>query len=253
MPIVLVSLLAAAVFGAADFFGGIAAKRMSALLTTAVTALVGLVLLVALLPVMGGQWSLADSARGAISGVAGAIAIALLYACLAIGPMSILSPLTAVVSAIVPMVWGLVGGNQFSLLGYAGLGVALVEVFGDGQRVPDLHAALRQAGHQDRGREQQDLRARAGVVARNLLLVEVQPGEAAQQPAAQRPGRVVLAAEGERCLGHRCCLVGMHRTTAIAVPARLAHPPRPDVDGAWRATCLASRQGAPVGAPGARG
>lgn len=128
MPIVLVSLLAAAVFGAADFFGGIAAKRMSALLTTAVTALVGLVLLVALLPVMGGQWSLADSARGAVSGVAGAIAIALLYACLAIGPMSILSPLTAVVSAIVPMVWGLVGGNQFSLLGYAGLGVALIAV-----------------------------------------------------------------------------------------------------------------------------
>ena len=43
--------------------------------------------------------------------------------------MSILSPLTAVVSAIVPMVWGLaVGGERFAPLGYWALGLALVAV-----------------------------------------------------------------------------------------------------------------------------
>lgn len=128
MLIVLVSLAAAGVFGAADFFGGLAAKRMSSLLATALTAFIGLLVLLALLPVFGGAWSLSDTTRGAISGIAGATAIALLYACLAIGPMSILSPLTAVVSALVPMVWGLVGGNQFSGLGYVGLGIALIAV-----------------------------------------------------------------------------------------------------------------------------
>jgi drug/metabolite transporter (DMT)-like permease len=42
--------------------------------------------------------------------------------------MSILSPLTAVVSAIVPMTWGLLGGDQLSPLGYVALGLALVAV-----------------------------------------------------------------------------------------------------------------------------
>jgi drug/metabolite transporter (DMT)-like permease len=42
--------------------------------------------------------------------------------------MSILSPLTAVVSAIVPVVIGLAGGDQLGTLGFAALGVALVAV-----------------------------------------------------------------------------------------------------------------------------
>ncbi len=64
-----------------------------------------------------------------LAGAFGVVAIALLYACLAIGPMSILSPLTAVVSAIAPMLWGLfVNGESLSPIGYAGLAVALVAV-----------------------------------------------------------------------------------------------------------------------------
>lgn len=128
MFVVLVALLAAGVFGAADFFGGMAAKRMSALLATALTALAGLLILFLLLPMLGGVWSLNDVIWGGLSGVAGAVAIALLYACLAIGPMSILSPLTAVVSAIVPALWGAFGGERLSGLSYLALGLALVAV-----------------------------------------------------------------------------------------------------------------------------
>ena len=68
-----------------------------------------------LLPFVGGAWAPADVAWGALAGAFGVVAIALLYACLAIGPMSILSPLTAVVSAIAPMLWGLfVNGETLS-------------------------------------------------------------------------------------------------------------------------------------------
>jgi drug/metabolite transporter (DMT)-like permease len=93
-----------------------------------------------LLPFVGGVWAPADVAWGAVAGAFGVIAIALLYACLAIGPMSILSPLTAVVSAIAPMLWGLlVNGETLSAIGYLGLGVALVAVvlvgFIPGERV----------------------------------------------------------------------------------------------------------------------
>ena len=123
------SLLGAFVFGAADFLGGLAAKRVSSVLATAVAALTGFVLLAAAAPFLGGEWTGHDVFWGVVSGVTGAVAISLLYACLAIGPMSILSPLTAVVSAVVPMVWGLVvGGERFAALGYWALGLALVAV-----------------------------------------------------------------------------------------------------------------------------
>jgi drug/metabolite transporter (DMT)-like permease len=123
------SLLGAFVFGAADFLGGLAAKRVSSVLATAVAALTGFVLLAAAAPFLGGDWTTHDVLWGVVSGLIGAVAISLLYACLAIGPMSILSPLTPVVSAVVPMVWGLVvGGERFAALGYWALGLALVAV-----------------------------------------------------------------------------------------------------------------------------
>jgi len=129
MPTAVFSLAGALVFGAADFLGGLAAKRISAVLATAVAALSGFVLLFVALPVLGGEWTAHDVLWGAISGAVGAVGIALLYACLAIGPMSILSPTTAVVSAIVPVLYGLVfAGERFDAIGYWGLGLALVAV-----------------------------------------------------------------------------------------------------------------------------
>ncbi|TFD79455.1 EamA family transporter [Cryobacterium fucosi] len=121
-------LIGALTFGSADFLGGLAAKRMSSMLVTAVAAASGLAALLLALPFVGGSWSPEAVFWGALSGVSGAIAISLLYACLAIGPMSILSPLTAVVSAVVPMVAGLAGGDRLAPIGYWALGLALVAV-----------------------------------------------------------------------------------------------------------------------------
>jgi drug/metabolite transporter (DMT)-like permease len=121
-------IIGALVFGSADFLGGLAAKRISSVLATALAAVAGLVGLLVLLPFVGGVWSPTAVLWGALSGVSGAIAISLLYACLAIGPMSILSPLTAVVSAVVPMAVGLVGGDRLAPIGYWALGLALVAV-----------------------------------------------------------------------------------------------------------------------------
>lgn len=123
------SLTGALVYGAADFLGGLAAKRLSAVLVTAIAAVAGLLVMLAALPLLGGTWAGSDVAWGALSGVVGAVAIALLYASLAIGPMSILSPLTALMSAVTPLLWGtLVGSERFGPLGMWGLGLALVAV-----------------------------------------------------------------------------------------------------------------------------
>ena len=83
-----------------------------------------------------------------------------------------------------------------------GVGFELVEIFRDRQRVPDLDAVMRQARHQEGGREQQQFGAGGGVVARQDLLVEIEARHLAEQPAAQRPGAVVLAADRECGLGH---------------------------------------------------
>lgn len=124
-----VALIGAFIYGAADFFGGLAARRLRSIVVTATAALSGLVVLFALVPLLGARWNLEDVAWGALSGVFGVMAIALLYACLAIGPMSILSPVTAVTSAIAPMIWGLtIGRETLTITGYLGLGVALVAV-----------------------------------------------------------------------------------------------------------------------------
>jgi drug/metabolite transporter (DMT)-like permease len=128
MLTVVVGLVSALVYGAADFLGGIASRRISPVRVTAVAAVTGLVVLLAALPFVGGTWSREAVLLGALSGVTGAVAIGLLYACLAIGPMSILSPLTAVVSAVVPLTIGLAGGERLGPIGYVALALALVAV-----------------------------------------------------------------------------------------------------------------------------
>ncbi|MBB5618186.1 EamA family transporter [Microcella frigidaquae] len=128
MLTVVLGLAGALVYGAADFLGGLSARRISALRVTAVGALSGVVLLFAATLVIPGRWSWEAVLWGGISGITGAAAIALLYACLAIGPMSILSPLTAVTSAIVPLTWGLATGSQLGAIAYPAFGLALIAV-----------------------------------------------------------------------------------------------------------------------------
>lgn len=128
MLAVVLGLAGAILYGAADFFGGLSARRISALRVTALVAVSGLVFLLIGWPIIGGAWSWSAVLLGALSGVTGAAAIGLLYACLAIGPMSILSPLTALVSAIVPLSVGIARGESLGPIGWAAIGVALIAV-----------------------------------------------------------------------------------------------------------------------------
>ena len=118
----------ALLFGGADFVGGLAAKRIKPLVVTALSASCGLIILFALYPFLGGVWSLSALSWGVLSGITSTIALSLLYACLALGPMSILSPLTAVISAIVPLVFGLINGEKLSTFGYFGLALRRISL-----------------------------------------------------------------------------------------------------------------------------
>lgn len=128
MLTVTLGLLAALGFGAADFFGGLAAKRLHAIAVTGGVAVVGLVVLATVSLAMRDQWSAESLLFGGLSGLSGLAAIGLLYACLARGPMSILSPTTALLSAVIPMTWGLATGNGLSPWAYPALGLVLIAV-----------------------------------------------------------------------------------------------------------------------------
>lgn len=128
MLVVLVGLASALFYGTADFFGGLASKRIAPVRVVSVSALVGLALLLVVTLFVGGRFSAEALLWGGLSGVIGSFGILLLYAALAIGPMSILSPLTAVIGAVVPLAWGLIQGERLSVIGYVALGIALVAV-----------------------------------------------------------------------------------------------------------------------------
>ena len=125
---VFIGVTAALIFGSADFAGGVAAKRISAVRVTAIGGLAGLVILLLVFPLFPSVWSTKAVLLGGITGITGAFAVVLLYACLAIGPMSILSPLTAVISAVVPVLSGVLRGERLNALGYVAIVVALAAV-----------------------------------------------------------------------------------------------------------------------------
>lgn len=129
MLTVILGLSGALVFGSGDFLGGMASKRMGAFLATGIAGIVGLFVLIGLTFVIPGHVSAGTFWWGLLSGVAGALAILLLYAALAIGPMSILSPLGALISAIFPVIWAIVVSHEtLAWFGYLALGLGAIAI-----------------------------------------------------------------------------------------------------------------------------
>ena len=129
MLAIVLALASSLGYGCADYAGGLASRGASVLWVTLISIPVGLGLLVVLLPVLPAYWSVPAVVWGGLSGVFSAGAFALVYASLAVGPMSILSPLTAVISAAVPVAAGVgLEGEQLTGTAAAGIGLALVAV-----------------------------------------------------------------------------------------------------------------------------
>ena len=125
----LLALLSAAFFGAADFIGGLASRRAHSYAVVVATGIAGLALLALLIPLMPpAAPSARDVGWGALSGLAGGVAIALLYRALAIGTMSVVAPVAAVCGVILPVVAGLITGERPSTMTGIGMVLALVAI-----------------------------------------------------------------------------------------------------------------------------
>jgi drug/metabolite transporter (DMT)-like permease len=121
---------AAVAWGAADFSGGFATKKSHVFTVVFLSQVVGGVFLAALALVFSG-WlpGLRVMLVGGLAGLAGEVGLILLYMGLARGRMGIVAPLSAVVSALLPIAVGAVQAGLPGPLRLVGFAVALVAVW----------------------------------------------------------------------------------------------------------------------------
>jgi drug/metabolite transporter (DMT)-like permease len=126
--VVVLALLAAAVYGTSDFVGGLASRQRPAIAVLLYEYPVGAALTLALLPALSGPLDLRSALLGAGGGIAGMVGIIVLYSLMARAPMNIVSPVTAVLAAIVPVGFGVIVGERPHLAAWLGIVAGLVAV-----------------------------------------------------------------------------------------------------------------------------
>jgi len=122
---ILLSLLAAASYGLADFVGGVTSKRTSPWAVALVAQLGGSALVFVLSAVTDGDVTTADVWWSVAAGVANGFGTAFLYRGLSSGRMGVVAPVSGVGAVLVPVVVGLAAGERPSALVWAGIVAAV--------------------------------------------------------------------------------------------------------------------------------
>ena len=125
---VVLALLAAVSYGVSDFIGGLASRRRSALAILLYSYPVGALLMAALLPLTSGTLTTRAVVFGILGGAFGLVGVVLLYSLLAIAPMNVVSPITAVLAAAVPVVVGVLTGDRPATAAWFGVAIGFVAV-----------------------------------------------------------------------------------------------------------------------------
>jgi drug/metabolite transporter (DMT)-like permease len=126
----LLGLASATSWGAGDFCGGVAAKRSPLLGVLVIAYAVGAVAMAAAAllraePAPGGAalgWAVAAA-------LAGTVGLAALYRGLAVGRMAVVAPVSAVLSAAIPVAWGALAQGPPPASKLAGIALALVGIW----------------------------------------------------------------------------------------------------------------------------
>jgi uncharacterized membrane protein len=193
MPVALASTSAVA-YGISDYLGGVASRRARALRVVSVAYPLSILLVGGAALVAGGSPTAVGMAWGVVSGLASGAAVWSFYVALSRGPMSVISPITAVLAAAVPLGVGLAAGERPGVSVLIGMAVALMAT-----------VLVSMEGHE--GSSAEHGRLTLPLMALTLisglafagffvLLAQVPPGEGLWPVAASRIGAtaVVLAA-----------------------------------------------------------
>jgi drug/metabolite transporter (DMT)-like permease len=126
---ILLAALCAVNYGIADYCGGRASRSVASTIVTLLGQATSLVLVVVGVVILGTPIASAhDMWWGAAAGAAGGLALCAFYLALSRGVMTVVAPTTAVVSALLPVVVGLLLGERPSGTALVGIVVACLAV-----------------------------------------------------------------------------------------------------------------------------
>jgi drug/metabolite transporter (DMT)-like permease len=128
MPIFL-ALCSALLYGVSDYCGGRATRTASTFVVALVGQLASLTLTVVVVIVLADPFpAAADVGWSGAAGVASTVGITAFYFALANGAMTVVAPITAVVSAVVPVAVGIATGERPGAVALGGVALAVVAV-----------------------------------------------------------------------------------------------------------------------------
>jgi uncharacterized membrane protein len=122
------ALVAALAWGAADYLGGLHAKKHDLLVVTLSREFAGFLFFVVLLIFTGGSPEASDIVLGLGIGVILGVALPVFFSALASGRMAVVAPVAGSVGAAVPIVVGVVSGERLTYLQAGGLSLAVVAI-----------------------------------------------------------------------------------------------------------------------------
>jgi len=126
--VILLGLTAAVLYGSGDFLGGLATRRAHVLPVLLLADIAGVVVALAAAAMSGGAISLAGLAWGISAGLVGGFGLIVFYVGLAAGPMSVVAPVSGLVSTILPVAVALAEGERPTAGVYAGALLCLVAI-----------------------------------------------------------------------------------------------------------------------------
>lgn len=125
---VVLAALSAVVWGTGDFCGGKATQRAPALPVTVLSKVASLPVLLVLVVLLPGTLNAASLGWSAVAGTVGVCGLIVFYRALAMGAMVVVAPVSAVVTALVPLVVGLLTERLPGAAALTGAIVAIVAI-----------------------------------------------------------------------------------------------------------------------------
>jgi drug/metabolite transporter (DMT)-like permease len=126
--VVFLGLAAAVLYGSGDFLGGMASRRAHVLTVLTLVETAGVIVAVAAAVMSGGPAGLPGLAWGFSAGLVGGLGLIVFYAGLAAGPMSVVAPVSGLVSTVLPVAVALAEGERPGVGVYAGALLCLVAI-----------------------------------------------------------------------------------------------------------------------------
>ncbi len=126
--VILLGLAAAVLYGGGDFVGGMATRRAHVLTVLTVAETAGVIAALAAAFIAPGAVSLTGLAWGFSAGVVGGLGLIIFYVGLATGPMSVVAPVSGLVSTVLPVAVALAWGERPGAGVYAGALLCLVAI-----------------------------------------------------------------------------------------------------------------------------